>query len=393
MLERFPAHYSYICPMFFTLLFSACDSRKQVGHELDAEFDVYVQQVLDDWGAPGVMIVVVEGDEPVYMKGHGSRVLGEHKPIDEATVIQIASNTKPITATAIAMLVDEGRLSWDDPVKMHIPEFELPDSYAAEHATIRDILSHQVGLPAGPAADDFSDLIAELRTQPLVARFRERFVYSGAGYAVAGEIVSRVSGVSWEQFIKQRVFGPLAMRSSYTSTHDMIAHLGTPTADKNIFMPVEQDGDSVFQAEWDTASGVGVYAPVGGILTTARDIANWMVLQLQDGQFAGERLVSEEVLLPDGLFSPSALNAAYGLGWVSFEFHGRTVYEHPGGLMSSFIASIPEENLAVGVFTNANFNYGGGSIGLVSALTMEVFERLLGVPDEDWSQLFLDASS
>jgi CubicO group peptidase (beta-lactamase class C family) len=390
--------------MLCTLLVTTCEPRRQVGQQLDAEFDVYVQEVLDDWGAPGVMIVVVEGDEAVYMKGHGSRVLGEDRPIDEATIIQIASHTKPITATAIAMLVDEGRLSWDDPVKMHIPEFELPDSYVAEHATIRDILSHQVGLPRGVPVEEpsFPALAAALSTQPLVAGFREHFVYSSAGYVIAGEIVSRVSGRSWEQFIKQRLFKPLAMRSSYTSTLDLITHLGPPTADKNVFMPVEQDGDSVFLGDWNNLSDGGLYAPAGGILTTASDIAKWMVFQLQNGQFGGERLVSEEgiwetrkpeVLLQQSMpspITPVASIAAYGLGWVSFEFQGRTVYEHPGGLMSSFIALMPEENLAVGAFTNANFNYGGGSIGLVSALTMEVFERLLGAPDEDWSKLYLD---
>jgi len=206
--------------------------------------------------------------------------------------------------------------------------------------------------------------------------------------------------MSWEQFIKQRVFGPLGMHSSYTSTPDMIAHLGPPTMDKNIFMPAEQDGDSVFLGDWDNVSRPVLYAPAGGIHTSATDIAKWMVLQLQNGQFQGERLVSKEslwetrkpeVLVQESLLSVPTRIAAYGLGWVSFEFHGRTVYEHPGGVMSSFVALMPEENLAVGAFTNASFDFGGGSIGLVSALAMEVFERLLGAPDEDWSELFLNA--
>ncbi len=386
----------------------ACDSSRQVGHELDAGFDAYVQEALDDWGAPGVMIVVVEGDQTVYMKGHGSRVLGEDRPIDETTILQIASHTKSVTATAVAMLVDEDRLSWDDPVKEHIPEFELPDSYAAENATIRDILSHQVGLPSAPGgfndpAFDFSALVAALSTRPLVAGFREGLNYSNAGYAVAGEVISRVSGMSWEQFIKQRVFGPLAMRSSYTSTPDMIAQLGPPTADKNVFMPVEQDGETVVHGDWENASCGVLYAPAGGILTTASDIAKWMVFQLQNGQFGDERLVSEEAIWetrkPEvvydpallGLHNPLARNAVYGLGWMSFEYQGKMVYEHPGGWMSSNIAFVPEESLAVGTFTNANFSSGGGSIGLVSALKMEVLERLLGAPEEDWSELFLNA--
>jgi len=286
----------------------------------------------------------------------------------------------------------------------------LPDSYVAEHATIRDILSHQVGLPNVPLVEfSFSALVAALKTQPLVTGFREWFEYCNVCYAIAGEVVSRVSGMSWEQFIKQRVLGPLGMHSSYTSAYEMIANLGPPTVDKNIFMPAEQDGDSVVLGDWDDvscgddASCGALYGPAGGILTTAGDIANWMVFQLQNGEFEGERLVSEEaiwetrrpeVLGPRGTrepLNPLAGIAAYGLGWASFEFHGRTVYEHPGGWMSSTIAFIPEENLAVGAFTNANFSSGIGSIGLVAALKMEVLERLLGAPDEDWSELFLDA--
>ncbi|MFC1629464.1 serine hydrolase domain-containing protein [Gemmatimonadota bacterium] len=397
----------YACLVLLAVLVITCDSSRHIDHELDAGFNDYVQEALDDWGAPGIMIVVVKGDQTVYMKGHGSRVLGADRPIDETTIIQIASHTKPVTATAVAMLVDEGRLSWDDPVKMHIPEFELPDPYAAEHATIRDVLSHQVGLPSAPGGFtdpdfDFSALVTALSTRPLVGDFRDGCNYSNAGYAVVGEVVSRVSGMSWEQFIKKRVFDPLGMWSSYTSTPDMITHLGPPTVDKNIFMPVEENGDSVVLGNWINASCGVLYAPAGGILTTGNDISKWMVFQLQNGTFGGERLVSEESLWetrkPEVVYdlwfhsenNPLAHTAAYGLGWVSFEYQGRVVYEHPGGWMSSNIAFVPEENLAVGTFTNANFNSGLRSIGLVSALKMEILERLLGAPDEDWSELFLN---
>jgi CubicO group peptidase (beta-lactamase class C family) len=332
--------------------------------------------------------------------------MGEEKPIDENTVLQIASHTKPITAMAIAMLVDEGRLSWDDPIKKHIPEFNLPDPYATDNATIRDLLSHQIGLPGVPGGFNnpefcFPELIAALSSQTKVTKFREIFNYCNAGYAVAGEVLSRVSGVSWEEFIKQRIFAPLGMRSSFTSTPDLIARFGTPTAAGNIFMPVELISGSLVIGKWENNSCGVLYAPAGGIFTTANDITKWMVFQIQNGLYDGKRLVSEDVIWetrkpeipynPNLLYlhNPLAQNAAYGLGWMSYEYQGRMVYEHPGGWMASNIAIVPEERLAVGVFTNANFNAGLRSIGLVSALKMEVLERLFNCPDEDWNRLFL----
>jgi CubicO group peptidase (beta-lactamase class C family) len=192
----------------------APDSPGKFSHRLDAEFDACVQQAMEEWGAAGIMLIVVRDDQILYQKGYGSRTFGEERAIDENTVLQIASHTKSITATAIAMLVDEGWLSWDDPIKKHIPEFNLPDPYATDNATIRDLLSHQVGMPGTPGGFNnpefrFPELITALSTRPMVMKFRERWNYSNAGYAVAGEIVSRVSGVSWEEFIKQRIFGPL----------------------------------------------------------------------------------------------------------------------------------------------------------------------------------------
>jgi CubicO group peptidase (beta-lactamase class C family) len=384
----------------------APDSPGQFSHKLDDEFDACVQQAMEDWGATGIMVIVVRDDQIIYQKGYGSRILGEERPIDENTVLQIASHTKPITATAIAMLVDDGRLSWDDPIKKHIPEFRLPDPYATENATIRDLLSHQVGLPGTPGGFNnpefrFPELIAALSAQSSAIKFRERIIYSNAGYAVAGEIVARVSGVSWEEFIKQRIFAPLEMGSSFTNTPDLIARFGTPTAAKNIFMPVERINGSLVTGKWDNNSCGVLYAPAGGIFTTANDIAKWMVFQNQNGLYGGKRMVSEDAILetrkpvvkydPNLLYlhNPLAQNAGFGLGWMSYEYQGRMLYEHPGGWMSSNIAFVPEERLAVAVFTNANFSAGLRSIGLASALKMEVLERLLSGPDEDWNRLFL----
>jgi len=368
---------------------------------LGAEFDSYVREMMDQAGAPGVIIVVIEGDRIVYMKAHGTRVAGEDRPIDENTIVQIASHSKPFTAAALAMLVDEGRLSWDDPVKMHIPEFELQDPYVAEHVTIRDILSHQAGLPEEPGCDDpdfdFSALSAALSSAQLVTGFRDHFSYSGAGYAVAGEIISRVSGMSWEHFIQQRIFAPLSMESSFTSTPDMTNRLGPPDPDKNIFLPAVQDGDSIVRGDWEDLTCCVLYAPGGGILTTIADISNWMVFQLQNGEFGGERLISEaaiwEMRQPEVLtdlgrrlrYNPIGQTAAYGLGWYSFDYQGRMLYLHGGGWMRSLITIVPEEDLAVGVFTNANFI--PGSI-LRHTLTMGVLQRALGGPDENWWELF-----
>lgn len=401
--------------LLFLWSFTGCRPSQTQTQPLDEEFDAYVEKTLRDWKAPGVMISVVKNGKHVFAKGYGTRKFGENLPINENTLVQIASHTKPITAAALAMLVDEGKLSWDDPVKKHIPEFQLSNPYATEKTTIRDLLTHRAGFPGvlgGFNNPDYSfnDLLRDLQTRKPVTGFRERHSYSNVGFAIAGEVVARVSGMSWEDFVTQRILQPLGMSSSYASTNRLWNDLGDPNNVENIFIPARKNDGVVTLGDWSECSCGYIYAPAGGVITTAVDIAKWMIMQLQEGEYNGKRVISakaiREMHTPQTIVAPfwgrSHINWAdlhnplahfitYGLGWISFDYRGRKIDEHPGGWMSSFVTVVPEENLGVAVCTNAYYSDPDSweSLRMVSALKLKVVDLFLGAPETDWSAEFL----
>lgn len=388
-------------------LLTAC-ARQAPDQPLDTRFDEYVEQTLRDWQAPGVVISVVKDGKYIFAKGYGTRKVEENLPIDENTLIQIASHTKPITAAALAMLVDEGKLSWDDPVKKHIPEFQLSNPYSTEKATIRDLLTHRAGLPGvlggfNNPSYSFNDLMRDIQTREPVTGFRERHSYSNVGFAIAGEVVARVSGVSWEEFVMQRILQPLGMSSSYASTTRLWQDRGDPNNVENIFIPARKHEGVVSVGDWSECSCGTLYAPAGGVITTADDIAKWMIMQLQEGEYNGKHLISakaiREMHSPQMIMNinwidfhnPLAHFITYGLGWTSYDYRGRKVDEHPGGWMSSFITVVPEENLGVAICTNAYYSDPDPfeSLRMVSALKLKVIDAFINAPETDWNAEFL----
>lgn len=208
--------------------------------------------------------------------------------------------------------------------------------------------------------------------------------------------------MSWEDFIHERLFMRLGMHNSYTSTPDLFERAGDPAPEKDIFIPARNEGGEVRQGDWKEVSCGRLYAPAGGIVTTRTDIAKWMMFLLQEGEINKVRLLSAEALqetwsplvLLDprlrGWSDPTADFFSGSLGWVVFRHQGPQVYEAPGGWMSSVVALVPEEALAVGVFTNAYFTerHAFESLLFVNALKLRVIDAFLGFPQRDWSALF-----
>ena len=393
---------------------------------LDSGLVDYVEKTLADWQAPGVIISVVKDGEQVFAKGYGVRKCGENVPPDNNTLFHIASHSKPIAAASMAMLVDEAKLDWDDPVRKYIPEFQFSDTYTTEETTIRDLLSHRAGLPfflgnlSGPdhAVQKFSqpdyrfnDILDDLKTSKPITGFRERHSYTNVGYAIAGEVIARVSGMSWEDFVTQRIFEPLGMTSSYTRTTRLCEALGDPNKIENIFLPARKDGDAFTPVEWGGFNSV--YSPAGGVISTADDIAKWMIMQLQEGVYNGERLISVEavremhkpqMIVAPLLFGSGELDWAelhnpfghfitYSLGWFCYDYQDRKVDEHTGlGTSRSSIAVIPEENLGVAVCTNACFSSPDvwRDMRMTGALKMKVIDYFIDAPETDWSSAFLE---
>ena len=247
----------------------------------DENLDSMIEAAMKRWEVPGLAVVVVRGDE-VILKGYGTRVQGQSASIDADTFLQIASNSKAFSAYAAGMLVDDGRLGWHDPLKKHIPEFRVPDTYVTENLTVEDLLCHRSGLtptvPGGFNNPDYKiqNLLSDLRGLELAGDFRSRNIYSQVGMALLGEIVSRTSEVSWDEFVRVRIFKPLGMESSYTSNADFSERVGRPGDATNIMQPALKREGVVVNGSWDDVGTERLYAPAGASVTTIHPTGNMM---------------------------------------------------------------------------------------------------------------------
>ena len=352
-------------------------------------FDEYVIKAMKAWETPGVAIAIVKGDQIVLAKGYGVRKIGEPGVVDERTLFAIGSSSKAFTAAAIAILVDQGKVKWDDPVTKYLPGFEMYDPYVTRELTVRDLLTHRSGLQRG----DFLWYGSEIDRDEIVrrARFlkpswslRSTFGYQNIMYLAAGQLVAKVSGKTWDEFIKQHIFAPLSMNSSSTSVNafKMVDNVASPHAKVEAKLQV---------IPWRNIDNI---APAGSINSNVLDMAQWVRLQLAQGTITNNRVfsaaaakemhASQTVIRfepPYSMFYPEARFLNYGLGWFLSDYRGRKVVEHGGAIdgMRAQVAMIPEEKLGLVVLSNLN-----GS-ALPVALMYRIFDSFLGATPRDWS--------
>jgi CubicO group peptidase (beta-lactamase class C family) len=389
------------------LLLTGCatESPDSPHPELNAAFDEYVLGQMEAWRAPGVVVIAArQGGEPL-VRYYGTRLPDSIASISGQTSMQIASNTKGITGLTVGLLVSEGVLNWDDPVIEHLPEYSALDTEAAEATTIRDLMSHQAGLPGGLPGGfyrpdrDLSAVIGYLGERELNPALRERFSYSNTGIALAGQIVGRAAGTTWSDFVHSRLFEPLGMTSSYTSVSEFIAETGEPDRTRDMFFPAVKADGVVEPGEIEETYCDEFCGPAGGVWSTPDDLAKYVQLLANDGWYAGKAVIPESVLeevwtievdvdRQSGLFDHPEASVSYARGWASYEHAGRRVFEHGGGWMSSFISVMPEEGFAVGVFTNAYFSERTvfESLYFLSAIKLRAFDTLLEEELTDWSE-------
>ncbi len=358
-----------------------------------SDLDTYIRQVMQDWEAPGIAVAVVKDDRIVYLKGFGVREIGGDVPVDEHTVFSIASTSKAFTAAALGMLVDDGRLRWDDRVTDHLIGFELADPWVTRELTVRDLLSHRSGLPRGDQlwyGSPFTreEVLERVRLLQPASSFRSRYGYQNIMFATAGEIVPAVTDTSWGDFLEARIFGPLGMRSTSTTLAEVEAH-------DNVATPHGKPGRDLTAISWRDWENLG---GAGAINSSAADMAQWMRMQLGNGVHDGQRLLSERIIremrspqtiVPRGRsdreFFPETHFALYGLGWRLNDYRGRLVARHGGALdgFRTHIALLPEENLGVVAFTNVNES------SVPQAIVWHVIDQYLGPREKDWNQLYL----
>ena len=305
------------------------------------ELDAYIAKGVRDWDIPGLTVAVVRNDSVLFTKGYGVRRLGAAGAVDEQTQFGIMSTTKAFTALAMAILVDEGKVAWNDPITKHLPEFQFNDPFLTREATVKDLLTHNIGLGNADLLWGRGDLtraeiLRRVRYLPAAYSLRGGFAYQNVMYGTAGELISRVSGMSWEDFVRTRIFQPLGMTHSYTTYDAMHSASGANQSE-----PHFRIHDTIRVIKDET---VDVLPAAGSIWSNASDMAKWVRFLLDSGRVNGTRLVSErqfrELLKPQSFvtaseFYPTAQITkphwmTYGLGWFEQDFRGRFLAFHTG---------------------------------------------------------------
>ena len=368
--------------------------------KLPADLDAYIAKVLADWQLPGIAIAVVRNDSVLVAKGYGVREIGKPDRVDEHTVFDAASLTKSFTATAIAMLVDDGKLAWDDPVRRHILELELPDQYLTANATVRDFLAHRTGLQTGNflfrfTAYDRPEILARLRYLRKEIPFRTGLVYSNIGYTVAGEAGARAAGMSYDALIRRRIIEPLGLRETHLWSE------GNPWKVGNVARP-HAVIDGVQQPIRVSDHRVST-SPAGAVQSSALDLARWMRFQLGDGTFEGRRLVSDSAM--EAMHSPQIVvpappafrraqqlehHASYGMGWQVWDYRGHPLLWHSGSGNGqiAYMALLPRDRLGVVVLVNS-----WRAPIIHGAIANRIIDAYLGLTTRDYSGELLRGDS
>ena len=360
--------------------------------------DAAVARIMQAFEVPGLALAIVKDGRVVLAKGYGVRKLGDPAPVDARTLFGIASNTKVFTATALGLLIEEGKLAWDARVVDYLPWFMMSDPYVTRELSVRDLLVHRSGLGLG-AGDllwwpestyNREEVARRLRNIKLATSFRSAYAYDNVLYLVAGEVIQALSGESWEDFVGGRILKKVGMTGSNVR-HSAAADGG------NVATPHARVEGVVRPIAPFTSDNTN---PAGGINSGAEDMAKWMLVRLNRGKLAdGTALYSERTArqietpvtivpnpAPPAELAPLKSNfAAYALGVGVRDYRGQRVLTHTGGLPGyvSIVTLLPERNLGIAVLTNAE------STEAFSALTWQIIDNDLGAPATDWTAAYL----
>ncbi|MBD1260809.1 serine hydrolase [Maribacter polysiphoniae] len=380
---------------FFISIGIQGQEKKQV--DLKA-LDNYFAKMVKDWDVPGASIGIVKDGKLVFTGNYGVLEKGKKGKPNAQTLYAIASNSKAFTSAIIGMLVQEGKLDWNDKVKKYLPYFAMYDPWVSEHITIRDILSHRVGL--GTFSGDniwyksnftAKEIIERIQYVPQAYEFRSGYGYSNLMYITAGEIIKTITGKSWGENVKERILEPLGMDRSIYSLKDL-------DSKGNYAQPHARKNDENYVIPWVDWENVGA---TGGLISSVGDISKWMIFNLNNGVHNGDTLLTKAtrnmVWTPHNNFKVdhTADNdfdrhfSGYGLGWGLSDYHGRMRVGHTGGY-DGFITAInliPDENLGVVVLTN-------GVKSPIMAASYYALDTFLGIENgKDWSADLLERTN
>jgi CubicO group peptidase (beta-lactamase class C family) len=354
------------------------------------KIDDIVKNTLDRFVIPACSVAIVNQDEIIFKSGYGTRTMGEMEPVDEHTVYALASISKSTAAACLGILVDEGRIKWNDPVRKYLPDFELYDSFVTQEIQVRDLLIHNSGLPSECGGtiwygSSFSrkEVIERLRYLKPLRSFRSGYAYQNVTFLVAGELIAAVTGLSWDSFVQERIFNPLNMLRTKTKLSDLnlMENIATPHAIVN---------GQISPIPFRNHDNIG---PAAAVNSSVWDWAQYLRMHLNSGRYEGKKILSPERIkefwesntpiaiepLPDYFKIDLPFLNAYGLGWFLKNYHDKKIVYHSGGVdgMRTMMTVVPEERLGILVFTNME------SPGIAS-ITNQILDMCLDFSPKPW---------
>lgn len=374
------------------LLFSTLHLVAQQPAFITDSLDIYIQREMERWQIPAVAIAIVKDGKVIVEKGYGVIDLESGKKTDENTLFMIASNSKAFTGTALSNLDFQKRLSLDDKVTRHLPYFGLYDPASSQLATVEDLMCHRLGFSTFQG--DFLNWSSTLTRKEVVEgmsrnipkyQFRDTYGYCNSGFVAAGEVLYAVTDTTWDDYLRVHFFQPLEMKRTSTTRAAI-------QADANACTPYTMFDGKLVKLQYDYIDNLG---PAASINSSVHDLANWLMMQLDNGKFNGKQVFPEQVVkMPrvprtvvsagnSGLYKSQHFNL-YGMGWFVTDYEGRRIYSHGGGA-NGFVTNttfVPESGLGIVVLTNTDAN------ALYDALRYQIMEAYFNVPYRNLSEIY-----
>jgi CubicO group peptidase (beta-lactamase class C family) len=358
------------------------------------DFDAWIAQQLKDWNGVGLAVGIVSGDKLVFAKGYGFRDYGAKLPMTPDSLAQIASNSKLFTAVAAGMLVDQGKLTWDKPIRQSVQQIQFNTNELNDNVTLRDMLSHRTGVTRHDLIwfkSDFTrpELFEKLKYLEPEQPLRQEFLYNNLMFTAVGYVIELKSGQPWEQFVRTNIFQPLDMNSTVFTLADAVKH-------PEYVVPYTERRDTfeIYKLPFHE-DAVGI-APAGGIVSNINDLSHWLIALMNNGMYSGKQVLPADVLketLHPAIALPNSggeakgywenLNPAYGMGRMTSSYRGHLYTFHGGDLpgLHSQVSFMPNDHIGVIVL-----NVGDHTAPLRDIVNFNVYERLLGMDQTPWSQ-------
>ena len=373
--------------LLFVYIFSSyLFSQPSVTKVDQKELDEFITAIMKEWKVPGLSIAIVKNDSVVMLKGYGYRDVENKKPVTTKTLFGIASCSKAFTCAGLGILVDREKLTFEKNVKEIIPEFELTDKYAGDNITVRDLVTHQSGLARHDrlwymSPFSRSEMLHRLRYLDMNRHLHQSYQYNNLMYMVAGVVIERVSGESWEDFTRKNIFEPLGMTKSNCSIS------GLQNSDDHA-LPYGEIKDKVQIIPYCNLDAAG---PCGSINSNVEEMAKWLTLNMNNGKYKDKQIVSEKSLKE--IHSPQMISSKsidsdelyysmYGMGWGINQYRNNLMLSHSGSIdgYASLVSFLPKEKFGVVVLTNLEGNL------IHRTITYFIFDKYLGLEPVKWNE-------